>query len=88
LTKKGERVRDGGIEAEANFLGGMLLVPNEAAIHIVGNGLLHIAQNLYGVSPAMLTFRLRMSGANRIYEGGCCLGALASDSDRDVHLLS
>jgi hypothetical protein len=68
LTEKGERVRDGGIEAEANFLGGVLLLPNEAAIHIVGNGLLHVADKLYGVSPAMLTFRLRMSGANRIHQ--------------------
>ena len=35
LTEEGERARDGGIEAEANFLAGALLVPNEAAVHIV-----------------------------------------------------
>jgi hypothetical protein len=33
LTPSGERARDGGIEAEANFLAGTLLMPNEAAIY-------------------------------------------------------
>lgn len=57
---------DGGIEAEANFLGGALLVSNEAAVHILLNGLTPRAQNLYGVSRPMLDFRLRMSGAYAI----------------------
>jgi Zn-dependent peptidase ImmA (M78 family) len=68
LTEKGERIRDGGIEAEANFLGGVLLIPNEAAIHIVSNGLIYAGQNLYGVSPAMLDYRLKISGAHQIHE--------------------
>lgn len=68
LTEKGERARDGGIEGEANFLGGSLLIPNEAALHIVSNGLMSTAQRLYGVSQPMLTYRLRMSGAHTIYQ--------------------
>ncbi len=63
LTSEGERVHDGVIEAEANFLAGLLLVPNEAAIHIVRNGLISVAQRIYGVSRPMLDFRLRVSGA-------------------------
>ena len=68
LTPDGERARDGGAEAEANYLGGALLVPNEAAIYIVRSGLGIRAQEIYGVSAAMLTYRLRVSGANRIEE--------------------
>ena len=64
LTEDGERARDGGIEAEANFLAGALLISNEAALHIVRNGLVTSAQLLYGVSQAMLEFRLRVSGAH------------------------
>jgi Zn-dependent peptidase ImmA (M78 family) len=67
LTDDGERSRDGGIEAEANFLAGSLLIPNEAAYHIVSNGLLHTAPRLYGVSDQMLTYRLRVSGAQTRY---------------------
>lgn len=63
LTPAGERARDSGIEAEANFLGGCLLVTNEAAVHIACNGLVGAAQQIYGVSPSMLEYRLRMSGA-------------------------
>ncbi|RVD53569.1 MAG: ImmA/IrrE family metallo-endopeptidase [Mesorhizobium sp.] len=68
LTEEGERVRDGSIEAEANFLGGAILLPNEAAIHILQNGLMSQAQQLYGVSGPMLQYRLRVSGANQIFE--------------------
>lgn len=68
LTENGERVRDGGIEGEANFLAGSLLIPNEAALHIVRNGLAPSAQRLYGVSQPMLTYRLRVSGAHTIYQ--------------------
>lgn len=63
LTSAGERARDGGIEAEANFLAGTLLITNEAARYIVNNGLTGTAQKIYGVSQLMLEFRLRMSGA-------------------------
>lgn len=68
LTEDGSRTHDGGIEAEANFLSGALLIPNEAAIHIVGQGLVSQAQHLYGVSAPMLNYRLRVSGAQRIHE--------------------
>jgi Zn-dependent peptidase ImmA (M78 family) len=68
LTPDGERARDGGIEAEANFLAGSLLMPNEAAIHVVRSGLTVQAQGIYGVSRPMLEYRLRVSGAQRIQE--------------------
>lgn len=67
LTEDGERARDGGTEAEANFLAGALLVPNEAALHVLKKGIITEAQYLYGVSNAMLTYRLRVSGAHTIY---------------------
>jgi hypothetical protein len=67
LNDAGERIRDGSIEAEANFLSGTLLIPNEAAVHIVKNGLVHRAPTIYGVSQKMLEFRLRMSGAYTIH---------------------
>lgn len=67
LTEAGERVRDGGIEAEANFLSGTLLIPNEAARHIVRRRLQMTAQNMYGVSQPMLDYRLRVSGALTIH---------------------
>ncbi|RWN31104.1 MAG: ImmA/IrrE family metallo-endopeptidase [Mesorhizobium sp.] len=67
LTEEGERAHDGGIEAEANFLGGCLLIPNEAALHIVSQGLIPFAKQLYGVSQPMLDYRLRVSGAHTIH---------------------
>ena len=68
LMDNGERAHDGGIEAEAHHLAGVLLIPNEAARHIVSNGLVTQAQGIYGVSSAMLTYRLRISGAHKIHE--------------------
>ena len=67
LTSDGERALDGGIEAEANFLAGTLLVTNEAAIHVLKQGLVSVAQQLYGVSRPMLDYRLRVSGAHAIH---------------------
>lgn len=66
LTDEGERTRDGDIEAEANFLAGALLVPNEAAIHILRRGLESVASATYGVSEQMLDYRLSVSGARTI----------------------
>ena len=66
LTEAGERARDGSIEAEANYLAGTLLMTNEAALHVVRTGIVAQAQNLYGISGAMLTYRLRVSGAHTI----------------------
>lgn len=68
LTDDGNRARDGAAEEEANFLAGALLLPNEAALYLVSSGLLPQAQRLYGISRPMLTYRLRVSGANVIYE--------------------
>ena len=59
----GERHYDGGIEAEASFLAGALLITNEAAWHIVRAGLRSAARKIYGVSQQMLDYRLRVSGA-------------------------
>jgi hypothetical protein len=66
LTSNGERTRNSGIEAEANFLAGTLLITNEAAVYIVRAGLVNVAQGLYGVSQVMLDFRLRVSAAYTI----------------------
>lgn len=49
-----------------NFLGGALLVTNEAAVHILLDGLQASAQTLYGVSKPMPDYRLRVSGAYAI----------------------
>lgn len=59
----GERNYNGGVEAEASFLAGALLISNEAAWHIVRSGLTGVARGMYGVSQKMLDYRLRVSGA-------------------------
>ena len=57
---------DGGLEAEANYLAGCILIPNEAAWRIVRSGMdLDLAQERYGVSRQMLDYRLNVSGARR-----------------------
>jgi Zn-dependent peptidase ImmA (M78 family) len=61
-------MHDGGIEAEANFLAGCLLLPNEAAVHVLLNGLKSRAGAIYEISKPMLDYRLRVSGAQAIYE--------------------
>lgn len=69
LTESGERNRDGGIEGEANYLAGTLLLTNEGARHILYNRLLlPEAQRLYGISQVMLEYRLRVSGARKIFQ--------------------
>lgn len=67
LTATGERHRDSRVEAEANFLSGALLMPNAAAIYVVRQGLVSQAQGLYGISEAMLSYRLKVSGAQVIH---------------------
>ena len=58
------RRADSLVEAEAAYLGGCILVPNEAAYRIAFSGLdSHTAAKSYGVSEEMITYRLRMSGA-------------------------
>lgn len=68
LTASGERIRDGSIEGEANFLAGALLLTNEGALHVLRNRLLPVAQERYGISKPMLEYRLRISGAHTIYQ--------------------
>lgn len=63
LTADGERTRDSAQEEEAHFLGGVLLLPDEAAKRIVLRGLRSTACECYGISDEMLNFRLRLSGA-------------------------
>ncbi|WP_158927360.1 ImmA/IrrE family metallo-endopeptidase [Acidisphaera sp. S103] len=62
-TADGDRARDARVEEEAAFLGGSLLITNEAAHHIVKSRMEATAATIYGVSYDMLTYRLRVSGA-------------------------
>ncbi len=60
----GCREFEGGVENEANFLAGCILIPNEAARHIVRSRIdASAAQLRYGVSDRMLEWRLNVSGA-------------------------
>ena len=68
LNDNGGRVHEGKIEAEANYMAGALLLPREAAVHILENRLLPNARSIYGISRPMLEYRMRISGAHKIYE--------------------
>ena len=58
------RRADSLVEAEAAYLGGCILVPNEAAYRLAISGVDNRkAADKYGVSEDMITYRLRMSGA-------------------------
>jgi IrrE N-terminal-like domain len=60
----GRRYADQAIEDEANCLAGHILIPNEAAWHIVRSRMAREAAcRTYGASPTMLEFRLNKSGA-------------------------
>jgi hypothetical protein len=51
-------------EEEAKWLGPALLVPNEAALHIVENGMATpYAATVYGVSGTLIQMRINVSGA-------------------------
>lgn len=64
LDDKGCRYWSKEIEDEANWLSGVLLVPDEAAIAVVKRGMdLALAASYYGVSVPMMTFRINVSGA-------------------------
>ena len=61
---RGCRVWDSDIEAEANWLSGVLLVPEEAALQIVRCGLpLREAAAKYGVTEKMIQYRINVTGA-------------------------
>lgn len=67
FCETGQRIFNGGLEAEAGWLGPVLLVPNEAARWASENKLSdQDAAQHFGVSVDLIRFRLRMSGANRI----------------------
>lgn len=68
VNDNGTRVHNGTIEAEANYLAGSLLMPREAAVHVLASGLLSRARSIYGISRPMLDYRLRISGAHKIVE--------------------
>jgi Zn-dependent peptidase ImmA (M78 family) len=68
MDEDGSRSHNGEIEAEANFLGGALLLPKAAAIHVLKNGLKSQARSIYGISGQMLTYRLGVSGAQIIFD--------------------
>ena|SRR5947209_9548005 len=68
LNDNGTRTYNSPIETEASYLGGALLLPKDAALHLLLNGLKSTAQSIYGVSKPMLEYRLRVSGAQTIFE--------------------
>ncbi len=64
LNQHGCREWDATIEAEATWLGGALLIPEEAALVIARERLpLAAAARRYGVSQTMVQFRLNVTGA-------------------------
>lgn len=63
LNDEGSREFDSGIEAEANFLGGCILLPNDAAHYILRNGIKTQSTLIFGISQDMLEYRLKVSGA-------------------------
>lgn len=64
LDGHGNRDWDREQELEADWLAGVILVPDEAALLIVRRGLNDAeGAELYGVSQPMMRFRLNMSGA-------------------------
>ena len=66
LDSLGCRHWDETVEDEANFLGGALLIPDEAAVQIVRRGLTeNEATELFGVSKKMLRYRLNITGAQQ-----------------------
>lgn len=63
--KDGVRAWNSGQEREAEWLGGALLISDEAALAIVHRGLsLRSAAKEFGVSEDLVTFRLQVTGAH------------------------
>jgi Zn-dependent peptidase ImmA (M78 family) len=64
IDTTGCRNIDRDVEDEANWLGPTILIPNEAALHIVRQGMdTETACELYGVSTDVLRMRINASGA-------------------------
>jgi Zn-dependent peptidase ImmA (M78 family) len=62
----GSRIYRAELEEEANWLGPVLLVPNEAARWAIRMPVAEAAKH-FGVSEDLMSFRLRMSGAHHIH---------------------
>jgi Zn-dependent peptidase ImmA (M78 family) len=66
LDDRGCRLWNQNIEDEAQFLGGALLITEDAALWIIRNRLtLPDAASRFRVSQAMVTYRLNMTGARK-----------------------
>jgi len=66
LDERGCRIWPARLEEEADWLGGALLVSEEAALLIAERKTpLEDAARAYGVSPSMMRFRLNVTGADR-----------------------
>ena len=66
IDGRGCRVWDRDAEAEANWLSGALLVPEEAALQIVRRGWsMSEAAARYGVTPKMIQYRINVTAARR-----------------------
>lgn len=64
LNALGCRDWDPDAEAEADFLAGVLLVPEEVSIQVVRSGLsVGVAADRYGVSEALMRWRINVTGA-------------------------
>jgi Zn-dependent peptidase ImmA (M78 family) len=64
LSDLGLRNFNKDLEDEANWLAGVLLIPERAALNIASQGLDHaVAARQYGVSPKMVQYRLNVTGA-------------------------
>jgi Zn-dependent peptidase ImmA (M78 family) len=59
------------LEEEAAHLGGVLLLPMPAALHILQQRIsIDAAAAQYGISPEMVTYRCNISGARQIHTRG------------------
>ena len=66
LSELGLRNFDQNLEDEANWLAGVLLIPERAALNIARQKLsVDIAAERYGVSTQMVQFRLNVTGAHK-----------------------
>lgn len=65
----GKRNRNSIIEAETNWLSGAILVPQPAAMRILFNDIsTSDAATQYSVSESMIRYRLRVSGAQTVFQ--------------------
>ena len=71
LNDLGCRFWDGEVEEEASWLGGVLLVPEDVALSIIrSNSPIAQAAQEYGVTPTLMEYRVRMTGARTRIDRG------------------